>query len=59
MRLEFRSFHIETPTKLAFDAYLNTQTSPLRHSFQSNFKVITLRKKMINDICQREEKNDL
>ena len=36
-----------------------SKTSPLRHSFQSDFKLITSRKKMINDICQVEEKNDL
>ena len=36
-----------------------SKTSPLRHSFQSDFKLITSRKKMINDICQVEEKNGL
>ena len=36
-----------------------SKTAPLRHSFQSDFKLITSRKKMINDICQVEEKNDL
>ena len=29
----FQSFHIETRTKLVFDTYPKTQTTPLWHSF--------------------------